>query len=43
MPTNDRDMSYLWDMRKYSLEIAEIIQGVPHAKFIEKKNDTLRN
>ncbi|MBM4426605.1 MAG: DUF86 domain-containing protein [Chloroflexi bacterium] len=37
MPTNDRDMSYLWDMRKYSLEIAEIIQGVPHAKFIEKK------
>jgi uncharacterized protein with HEPN domain len=37
MPTNDRDMSYLWDMRKYSLEIAEIIQGVPHAKFIENK------
>lgn len=37
MPMNDRDMSYLWDMRKYSLEIAEIIQGVPHAKFIENK------
>jgi uncharacterized protein with HEPN domain len=37
MPMNDRDMSYLWDMRKYSLEIAEIIHGVPHAKFIENK------
>jgi uncharacterized protein with HEPN domain len=31
MPTNERDM------RKYSLEIAEIIQGVPHANFIENK------
>jgi uncharacterized protein with HEPN domain len=30
-------MSYLWDMRKYALEITEIIKGVPHAKFVEKK------
>lgn len=37
MPTNDRDMSYLWDMRKYALEIQEIIGGVPHAKFVENK------
>lgn len=37
MPMNDRDMSYLWDMRKHSLEITEIIHGVPHAKFIENK------
>jgi len=37
MPHNDRDMAYLWDMRKYALEIAEIIKGVPHAKFVENK------
>ena len=34
---NERDMAYLWDMRKYALEIEEIIQGVPHAKFVENK------
>jgi uncharacterized protein with HEPN domain len=37
MPPDERDLSYLWDMRKYALEIAEIIQGVPHSKFIENK------
>ncbi len=37
MPHNERDMSHLWDMRKYALEIAEIIKGVPHEKFIENK------
>lgn len=37
MPPDERDMSYLWDMRKYALEITEIIKGVPHAKFIENK------
>lgn len=37
MPSDERDMSYLWDMRKYGLEIREIIKGVPHAKFIENK------
>jgi uncharacterized protein with HEPN domain len=37
MPHNDRDMAYLWDMRKYALEITEIIKGVPHAKFVENK------
>ena len=30
-------MSYLWDMRKYALEIMGIINGVPHAKFVENK------
>jgi len=30
-------MSYLWDMRKYALEITEIISGIPHARFIENK------
>ena len=30
-------MAYLWDMRKYALEIKEIIKGVPHTKFIENK------
>ncbi|MBI3152030.1 MAG: DUF86 domain-containing protein, partial [Chloroflexi bacterium] len=34
---NDRDMSYLWDMRKYALEILEIIRDVPHAKFADNK------
>ena len=37
MPHDERDMSYLWDMRKYALEITEIIKGVPHEKFIENK------
>jgi uncharacterized protein with HEPN domain len=37
MPHNDRDMAYLWDMRKYALEITDIIKGVPHAKFVENK------
>lgn len=37
MPHNQRDMSYLWDMQKYALEITEIIKGVPHAKFAENK------
>ena len=37
MPPDERDMSYLWDMRKYALEITGIINGVPHAKFIENK------
>lgn len=37
MPHDERDMSYLWDMRKYALEIMEIIKGVPHSKFVENK------
>lgn len=37
MPQNERDLSYLWDMRKYALEIKEIIQGVPHTKFVGNK------
>jgi len=37
MLPNERDMAYLWDMRKYALEITEIIKGVPHTKFIENK------
>lgn len=37
MPFSERDLSYLWDMRKYALEIEEIINGVPHAKFVENK------
>ena len=37
MQPNDRDLSYLWDMRKYALEISEIIKGVPHTKFVENK------
>ena len=37
MPPNERDMSYLWDMRKYALEIAEIITEVPHTRFVENK------
>jgi uncharacterized protein with HEPN domain len=37
MQPNERDMAYLWDMRKYALEIMEIIKGVPHSKFVENK------
>jgi uncharacterized protein with HEPN domain len=37
MSHDERDISYLWDMRKYALEITEIIKGVPHAKFVENK------
>jgi uncharacterized protein with HEPN domain len=37
MPSNERDISYLWDMQKYASEITEIIKGVPHSKFIENK------
>jgi len=37
MPSNERDLSYLWDMRKYALEIEEIVDGIPHAKFVENK------
>ncbi len=37
MPLNKRDISYLWDMRKYALEIKGIIKGVPHTKFVENK------
>jgi uncharacterized protein with HEPN domain len=37
MLPNERDMAYLWDMRKYALEIKEIIKGVPHTKFVENK------
>ena len=37
MPHDERDVSYLWDMRKYALEITEIIEGIPHAKFVENK------
>lgn len=37
MPPSDRDMSYIWDMRKYALEIQDIIKGVPHTKFVENK------
>jgi uncharacterized protein with HEPN domain len=37
MPPNERDLSHLWDMRKYALEIREIIKGVPHSKIIENK------
>ena len=37
MPPKDRDMSYLWDMRKYALEIIDVTKGVPHTKFIENK------
>ena len=40
MPHEERDVSYLWDMRKYALEIKEIINGVPHSKFA--KNKTIR-
>jgi uncharacterized protein with HEPN domain len=37
MPPSERNLSYLWDMRKYALEIEEIIEGVPHTKFVENK------
>lgn len=37
MPFDDRDISYLWDMRKYALEITGFVDGVPHAKFVENK------
>lgn len=37
MPHSERDMSYLWDMRKYALEITEIIGDIPHARFVENK------
>ena len=37
MSPDERDLSYLWDMRKYASEITEIIRGVPYAGFIEDK------
>lgn len=37
MPPENRDMSYLWDMRKYALEIIDITKGIPHTKFVENK------
>jgi uncharacterized protein with HEPN domain len=37
MPLDDRDMSYLWDMQKYALEIMGFMDGVVHAKFVENK------
>ena len=37
MPSENRDLSYLWDMRKYALEIIEITKGIPHTKFVENK------
>ena len=37
MPSENRDLSYLWDMQKYALEITEIIKGIPHSKFVENK------
>ncbi len=37
MRSDERNLSYLWDMRKYALEISEIIQDVPHSKFVENK------
>jgi uncharacterized protein with HEPN domain len=37
MPLDDRDMSYLWDMRKYALEITGFMDGVVHVKFTENK------
>ena len=37
MPPDERDIAYLWDMRKYALEIIEIVGNVPHTKFVENK------
>lgn len=37
MPLNDRDMSYLWDMRKYALEIVGFMDGVVYVKFVENR------
>jgi uncharacterized protein with HEPN domain len=37
MPPDNRDISYVWDMQKYALEITEIIDNVPYAKFIGNK------
>lgn len=37
MPPNERDSSYIWDMRKYAREITEIMAGVVHTRFVENK------
>ena len=37
MQPDDRDMSYLWDMRKYALEITGFMDGVVHTKFVENR------
>ncbi len=37
MPHSERDLSYLWDMRKYALEIIGFMNGVVHVKFTENK------
>ena len=37
MPLNERDMSYLWDMRKYALEITGFMDGIVYKKFVENK------
>jgi len=37
MPHSERDLSFLWDMRKYALEIIGFMDGVVHAKFVENK------
>ncbi|MBM3150602.1 MAG: DUF86 domain-containing protein [Chloroflexi bacterium] len=37
MLPDERNLSYLWDMRKYALEITEIAKGISHSKFVENK------
>lgn len=37
MPHDERDLSYLWDMQKYSFEIMGFMDGVVHTKFVENK------
>ena len=37
MRPDDRDMSYLWDMRQAGREIADFLQGVPYSKFEQNK------
>jgi uncharacterized protein with HEPN domain len=37
MPLNERDSAYLWDIRKYALEIMGFMNGVPYVKFVENK------
>jgi uncharacterized protein with HEPN domain len=37
MPPDNRDISYVWDMQKYALEITEIIDHVPYTKFVGNK------
>ncbi len=35
MRPEERDLAYLWDMRKEASQIAAFLKGIPYAKFVQ--------